>query len=164
MKRSFPGQLTPPVVFVEWIASVPVEVELVARLPVTDEPAETVEYYNPPEMKPSPTFSRAALVRTERQIFISSLSARAAGAGEAQARDVFTQLETILSATGSNLRHLAKATYYVSDDDASSALNKLREEIYDPQRPPAASKVTVHGVGQPDRTLTIDVIAVEPEG
>ncbi len=166
VKRLFPGQLTPPVVFVQWIASVPVEIELVARLPLaeqsplTEGPAETVEHYNPPEVIPSPTFSRAALVRTQRQIYISGLSARAAGDGEAQARDVFDQLTQILSATGSDLRHLAKATYYVSDDDASGMLNKLRGELYDPERPPAASKVTVHGVGKSNRTLTMDMIAV----
>ena len=160
VKRFFPGQLTVPVVFVEWIASAPVEIELVARLPLTGQPAETVEYYNPPEVKPSPAFSRVALVGAERQVFISGLSARAAGDGEAQARDVFVQLKSILAKTGSDMLHLAKATYYVSDDDASKGLDKLRREFFAPQRPPAASKVTVHAVGQPDRTLTIDVIAV----
>jgi len=160
VKRLFPGQLTPPVVFVQWIASVPVEIELVAQLPMTGQPAETVQYYNPPGVKPSPTFSRVALVPTDRQIYISGLSARASGDGESQVRDVFAQLERILSETGSDLRHLAKATYFVSDDDASAMLNKLRPEFYDPKRPPAASKVTVHGVGQSDRTLTMDMIAV----
>jgi enamine deaminase RidA (YjgF/YER057c/UK114 family) len=160
VKRLFPGQLTPPVVFVEWIASAPVEIELVARLPLTDAAAEPIEYYNPPEVIPSPTFSRAALVRTDRQIFISGLSGRVAGDGEAQGRDVFAQLQQVLAATGSDLKHLAKATYYVSDDDASAALNKLRPEFFDPARPPAASKVTVHGVGQSGRTLTMDMIAV----
>ena len=56
--------------------------------------------------------------------------------------------------------HLAKATYYVSDDDGSRGIDKLRPELFDPQRPPAASKVTVHGVGQPARSFTMDMIAV----
>ena len=165
VKRLFPGQLTPPVVFVEWIASAPVEIELVAQLPATlrvpSQPADTVEHYNPPEVKPSPAFSRVALVRGEPQIFTSGLSARAAGDGEAQARDVFAQLKSILTETGGDMRHLAKATYYVSDDDGSRGIDLLRREVLDPERPPAASKVTVHGVGQADRTLTIDMIAVE---
>jgi enamine deaminase RidA (YjgF/YER057c/UK114 family) len=160
VKKLFPGQLTPPVVFVEWIASAPVEIELVAHLPPTDKPAEGVQYYNPPDVMPSPAFSRVALVGAERQVFISGLSARAAGNGEAQARDGFAQLQQILAATGSDMHHLAKATYYVSDDDAGKALDKLRPEFFHPQRPPAASKVTVHGVGQPERTLTMDMIAV----
>jgi len=39
-------------------------------------------------------------------------------------------------------------------------LTKVRSECLDPQRPPAALKVTVHGVGAPERTLSIDAIAV----
>jgi len=161
VKKLFPGRLTPPVVFVEWIASAPVEIEMIAHLPLAAaKPAQPVRYYTPPGVKPSPTFSRVALVQTDRQVYISGLSARKPGNGESQVRDVFAQLKQILTETGSDLRHLAKATYYVSDDDASRMLNKLRPEFYDPQRPPAASKVTVHGVAQPDRTLTIDMIAV----
>ncbi len=85
--------MTPPVVFVEWIASAPVEIELIAQLPPTDKPAESVQYYNPPDVRPLPTFSRVALVRSERQIYISGLFARAAGRGEEQARDLFAQLQ-----------------------------------------------------------------------
>jgi len=161
MKRLFPGQLTPPVVFVEWIASAPVEIEMIVYLPLTgDKPTEPVRYYTPPGVKASPNFSRVAVVQTERRVYISGLSARAAGNGEAQVRDVFAQLQQILSETDSDLRHLAKATYYVSNEDASTMLNKLRPEFYDPKRPPAASKAMVHGVGKPDRTLTMDMIAV----
>jgi enamine deaminase RidA (YjgF/YER057c/UK114 family) len=160
LKKLFPGQLTPPVAFVEWIASVPVEIELIAQLPPKDQPADPVEYYNPPEVIPSPVFSRAALVRTDRQIFTSSLWARSDGEYEARGRDVFTQLQEILAETGSDLRHLVKATYYVSDDETSGVLNTLRPELFDPVRPPAASKATVHGVGKADRTLTMDMIAV----
>jgi enamine deaminase RidA (YjgF/YER057c/UK114 family) len=53
-----------------------------------------------------------------------------------------------------------KATYYVSDADASAALNRLRPRYYDPKRPPAASKAQVAGVGVPDRTVVVDLIAV----
>ncbi|MCH5376182.1 MAG: RidA family protein, partial [Planctomycetes bacterium] len=160
IKRLFPGQLTPPVVFAEWIASVPVEIELIARLPLPNQPTDTVEYYNPPELKASPAFSRVALVHTQRQIYISALYGRAAGNGETQARDVFEQLSLLLAKTGSDLRHLAKATYYVSEDDGSRGIDILRREVFDPDRPPAASKVTVHAVGQPERNLSIDMIAV----
>jgi len=160
LKKLFPGQLTPPVIFVEWLASVPVEIELVAHLPIADGPAETVEFFNPPDVTSSTAFSRVALVRTDRQVYISGLSSRVPGTGEVQARDVFEQLKTILAKTNGDLRYLAKATYYVSDDDASKGLTKVRPEFLDGQRPPAASKVTVHGVGQSQRTLTVDMIAV----
>lgn len=164
IKKLFPGQLLPPVVFVEWIASAPVEIELLARLPVEGKAAEAVEFYNPPGVEPSPSFSRVALVRSARQVFISGISAVEAGDGKAQAEDVFEQLKAIVAETGGDVGHLAKATYYVSDDEASDGLTKVRAEFLDPKRPPAASKVTIHGVGQPERTMAIDVIAVGKGG
>ena len=73
---------------------------------------------------------------------------------------MFSQLQVILKASGSDLRHLAKATYYVSDNDASVKLGELRPKFYDAQRPPAASKAQVFGVGMANRSLTLDMIAV----
>lgn len=160
LKKLFPGQIIPPVVFVEWIAAAPVEIELIAYLPLGGKSAPGVEYYNPPDVRPSPTFSRAALVRSPRQIFISGLYARAAGRGDDQARDVFAQLKAILEKTQSDMLHLAKASYYVSDDDAARGIDRVRLQLFDPARAPAASKVTVYGAGQSQRTLTLDMIAV----
>jgi enamine deaminase RidA (YjgF/YER057c/UK114 family) len=104
-----------------------------------------------------------ALVESNRLAYISGLAARAPGDGEAQVRDVFAQLNDILAQAGSDMRHLAKATYYVSDEDASTMLNKLRGEFFDPARPPAASKVMVQGTGVPEVTLTMDMIAAGRE-
>jgi enamine deaminase RidA (YjgF/YER057c/UK114 family) len=163
LRKFFPDQKLPPVVFVEWIAGVPVEIELIAHLPVADKPAASVQYYNPPDVRPLGTFSRVALVRSPRQIYISSLFARAGGRGEEQARDVFAQLTTILDAAGSDMRHLAKATYYVCDDDAGRGYDIARPKVLDPKRPPAASLIMVHGVGKSGRTLTMDMIAVGNE-
>lgn len=186
--RRFPAQSVPPLVFVQWIASAPVEIEMVAWLPggsapavpqarsapsssafsspgaaphARPSPSDTVlRYYNPPDVKPSPNFSRVVLSRADRLVFIPGLVSRTPGDGTAQVRDIFAQLEEILRATGSDRQHLAKATYYVSDAEASAALDKLRSEYYDPQRPPAASKAMVRGVGQAERSLAIEMIAV----
>ena len=68
--------------------------------------------------------------------------------------------ETILAETGSDIRHLAKASYFVCDADASRGFDVVRPIAFDPLRPPAASLVMVHGVGRAGRTLTMDVIAV----
>ena len=82
---------------------------------------------------------------------------------EPQADLLFGQLEEILKKTGSDMRHLVKATYYVSDDDAARWIDRTRPKVYDPIRPPAASKLMVHGVGHAQRTMTVDMIAVEAE-
>lgn len=159
----FPNQRTPPVTFVEWLAPPPVEIELVAQLPAGDKDAPHVEYYNPPDVSPMQIFSRAALVHADRQIFVGGLFAEKANGGQEQALNVFEQLQTILSKTGSDLRHLAKGTYYAVDDGSARGLDRARLWLYDQDRPPAASKCMVHGVGQPDRTLTMDMIAVEAD-
>ncbi|MCU0960450.1 MAG: Rid family hydrolase [Pirellulaceae bacterium] len=163
LQEFFPNQLLPPVVFVEWIAQAPVEIELIAQLPAANTAGPHVEYFNPPDVRPLPTFSRVALVRSDQQIYVSGLFARKAGRGEEQATDVFEQLQTILSQTGSDMQHLAKATYYVSDDDAGRGFDRVRPRLFDPQRPPAASKVMVYGAGQAARTVTMDMIAVPRE-
>jgi hypothetical protein len=59
--------------------------------------------------------------------------------------------------------HLAKATYYVTDGDASQKLNEIRPEFYPSSRPPSASKASVEHVGFPNRTVTMDLIGVVPE-
>ena len=86
VQKFFPGQITPPVVFVEWLAAVPIEIEMIAQLPLSGEAAENVKYFTPPEVRPSNTFSKVALVRTERQIYISGLYARVPSRGEPQAQ------------------------------------------------------------------------------
>lgn len=160
LKAYYPNQLLPPVVFVEWLAPPPVEIELIAQLPAGDKSAPAVEYYNPPDVSPLQIFSRAALVHTDRQIFVGGLFAHKAEGGQEQALDVFDQLQTILAKAGSDLQHLAKGTYYAVDDGAARGLDRARLWLYDQDRPPAASKCMVHGVGMPHRSLTMDMIAV----
>ena len=58
--------------------------------------------------------------------------------GAAEVKDVFGKLDALLKRHGSDFKHLAKATYYVSTEAVSKALNELRPNYYDPQRPPAA--------------------------
>lgn len=162
------NQMAPPCVFVEWQSSLPIEIELViadlsspsAKPMKSASSREPLEFLTPPGMTASPVFCRVVRVNDPRTIFVSGLFSREAGGGAAQVNDVFAQLQEILKASGSDLRHLAKATYYVSDNDASAKLNELRPKFYDPARPPAASKAQVLGVGMTGRTLTLDMIAV----
>lgn len=160
----------PPCVFVEWQSTLPIEIELIVTVPqevlgrerAADKqtPREPLEFITPPGTTASPVFCRVVRINDPRTIFVSGLFARDAGDGAAQVSDVFAQLQEILKTGGSDLRHLAKATYYVSDNDASAKLNELRPKFYDPARPPAASKAQVFGVGMTGRSLTLDMIAV----
>ena len=61
---------------------------------------------------------------------------------------------------GSDMAHLVKATYYVADQLADEEINAIRPTLYDPRRPPAASKLSVRGTGRKGKASTFDMIAV----
>jgi enamine deaminase RidA (YjgF/YER057c/UK114 family) len=165
----YAGQPVPPLVLVEWKSSrtTPIEIELVAwgGEPAAD--AEAMEFLTPPGMTASPIYCRVCRVNSPRAIFISGLnpvirddSLSAEARGGAEVLEVFSSLDRILTLTGSDFQHLAKATYYVSTDAASASLNKLRPNYYNAARPPAASKAMVAGVGRAGSGLNVDMIAV----
>ncbi len=156
--KFFGSHKAAPQSFVEWSSNLPIEIELIASLPPQDGPV--IEYLTPPGLTASPVFSRVAIINSPTVIYTAGLISRVSGNGEAQVRSVFAQLQELTAATQSDLKHLAKATYYVADNDVSTMLNKIRPEYYDPARPPSASKALVAGVGRESRTLTIDMIAV----
>jgi enamine deaminase RidA (YjgF/YER057c/UK114 family) len=152
----------PPVTLVEWTARDSIEIEMVVADPAgrKKRPA-AVEYLTPPGMTASPVFSRVARINHGKRVYTSGL----VGVGkdpEAEVKDVFAKLEGVLKKSGSDFKHLAKATYYVSTDDASKQLNLLRPRYYDPKHPPAASKAPVRGVGGKGSGLVLDMIAVAP--
>jgi enamine deaminase RidA (YjgF/YER057c/UK114 family) len=158
LKKFFPGQMVPPVLFIEWLTTIPVEIEMVARLPADKKAASSLVHYNPPDCVSFPSFSRIALVYTDRQIYIGGLFGE--GKGEEEGLDLFAKLGNVLSKAGSDVQHMAKASYYATDDLSARFFDKARSKFLDPRCPPAASKVNVHGVGQAGRTMTLDMIAV----
>lgn len=154
----FYGGQAVPQVFVEWTYS-SIEIELIAYAGKTTE-GEPIEYLTPSEMKASPLYSRIARINNGPTIFISGLyGMKGTNAGD-EIKEIFATLEQVAGKAGSDLKHLAKATYYVASEDASKKLNELRPNWYDPKRPPSASKAMVAGTGIAGKTITIDMIAV----
>ena len=162
ISQFFGDEPVPPLVFVEWISTLPIEIELVAGTAQTQPAGQgsVLEFITPPGMQASPLFSRVVRVNHGRTIYLPGLHAPSAVEPESECREVFTALRGMLEAAGSDFRHLVKATYYVSTEQASQQLNAIRPDYYDPQRPPAASKAVVPGVGVAGRALTLDMIAV----
>jgi enamine deaminase RidA (YjgF/YER057c/UK114 family) len=154
------GKKKVPFVFVEWKSDLPIEIELIASAPVAGGDVPVIQYLTPAGMKGSPLFARVVRIDRGDVIYTSALYGEKAGSGEEQTLSIFDQLQSILKKTNGDLKHLAKATYYVSDADASGKLNDIRPKFYDPQRPPAASKAMVPNVGMRDRSISIDMIGV----
>ncbi len=158
--KFFGDRPVPPLVFVEWqSANLPIEIELIAYAG-KEKAGEPIEYLTPPGLQASPVFSRVARINHGSTIYLSGLTAAQAKNATEEVHEVFGTLRGLLEKTGSDLRHLAKATYYVTNLDASDKLNELRPRYYDQRRPPAASKAFVTGVETPGKGLMIDMIAV----
>lgn len=156
----FPRGKAPPIVCIAWTSpSRATEIELIAAAPDIKDTNETVTYITPPGDKSSPVFSRVARVHANEVIYVSGL---AGGSGtEAQrVQRVFAEMKAVTEEAGSDLRHLVKATYYVSTNEAGEALNEIRPALYDPLRPPAASKIMVPHTGEAGESILIDMIAV----
>ena len=161
MVRFFDPQAVPPLIFVESQSTSPIEIELIAAGNQIDANSpDTIEYLTPPGMKASPVYSRVARINRGNTIYISGLYGQAALTPESQLREIFSTLEYLADKTGSDLRHLVKATYYVTDDESDKKLNDLRSKSFDPARPPAASKIRVVGAGMENTSVTLDIIAV----
>ncbi|WP_169977000.1 RidA family protein [Tautonia rosea] len=158
----FQGNVVPPLVLVEWQSTLPIEIELVATAPDPGSD-QVIDYLATPSLPASPVYSRVARVNRGDLVFLSGLFGSEGASGAAQVEEIFDAMIALLKTSGSDLDHLAKATYYVSANDSSQALNDLRPNYYDPNRPPAASKAQVRGVGRGGRSITVDMIAVVPE-
>lgn len=161
LRGAFGAAACPPVVLVEWESSLPIEIEFVVASKNSSGDAAPMEFLTPPWMTASPVFCRVTRVNVPQRIYVSGLFGSNTDPNSgAEVREVFSILQRALDAAGSNLQHLAKGTYYVSDAAVSKTFNDVRPQFYDPARPPAASKAQVAGSGKPPRTLTIDMIAV----
>jgi enamine deaminase RidA (YjgF/YER057c/UK114 family) len=154
----------PPVVFVEWISPAPnppIEIEAIAtaKSEVSQE-TNSVTYLTPPGTTGTKVFSRVARVNHGKVIYFSELSGSKGKNGENQIKEIYQTLKQLAEKSGSDFEHLVKATYYVSDEDASNQLNALRTHYYNPLTPPAASKARIKTIGLPGRTVGMDMIAV----
>jgi enamine deaminase RidA (YjgF/YER057c/UK114 family) len=164
--RFFDGK-APPIVFVEWISPAPnppIEIELVAAAEGDfSHEHDPVTFLTPPGTTSTKVFSRVVRVNHGKLIFMNEFVGKAEENAENQVTSIFKQLEFTAKLADTDFLHLVKATYYVSDDAASGKLNDLRPLYFDPKRPPAASKAKVAAIGAPDRTVSIDMIAVKGE-
>ena len=157
--KFFNGRPAPPMVFVEWTSKTPIEIELIVAGGVPGASSEAVEYITPPGMKASPVFCRVVRINFGRNVYISGIEGSGVTQPEAQVRGIFSELEYLSRKTGSDMKNLVKATYYVTDAETSSQLNQLRPEFYDPARPPSASKAMVRSTGTHGSGIVIDMIA-----
>ena len=159
IEEFFGDRLAPPVSVVEWISTLPIEIEMVVHSP-HGEPGAGLTHEWLPWLTASPAYCRLTRVHSNTQIFVSGCGGEIRSDDAHQVSQAFETLQMRLEDAGSDLFHMAKATYYVRNQAASLAVNEIRPTLYDPEHPPAASKALVYGIGQTGRSVSVDMIAV----
>lgn len=155
----FKNESIPPLVFVDWISADPViEIELIASSPVKTVRDQQVDYITPPGMTPSPVYSKVSRLNYGKKVYLSGLYGVSSKSSDTEVNSLFTLMDKVLKASGSDFNNLLKATYYVSNNQYSKSLGDLRPKYYDPKRPPAASKAMLKGIGLNGAGISIDMI------
>jgi len=158
---SFDGGPVPPLVLVEWVSTLPAEIELIASardLPAP--PGERVAWLPLPWLTVSPRYCRVAHVGGGVPlIFIGGIDGDSDSQARGQMKLIFERIGSTLYEAGSSYRNLVKATYYLGDAKARAELGDIRGVYYDPTRAPAASALESRSLGVPGRTALIDLIA-----
>ena len=92
-------------------------------------------------------------------VFTSGLTGRP-GDAEAQIRNTFDKLSSVLEDAGTSIRNIVKATIYLTDlEDRARYLNDIWSEIF-PENPPA--RTCVQAGLSPNTAVEIEAIAIIP--
>ena len=116
---------------------------------------------------PHPKLSYSQAVRIGNLLFVAGQPGIEFSSGivsddfEAQARQAFQNLATVLQAGGSSFQRVIKTTIWLRDATNFETLNKLYTEYF-PVDPPARSTPVV-GLPKPNLQISIEAIAVVGE-
>ena len=78
---------------------------------------------------------------------------------EAQARQIWHNLEAAVKSVGGSLNDIVKTTTYVTSLNYAAAIRKVREERF-PTNPPTSTLLVVAGLASLDYLMEIEAIAV----
>ena len=84
----------------------------------------------------------------------------AKGDPEAQARQVWRNIEAAVQSVGGTLQDVVKSTTYITNIEYTAAARKVREELFQSSKPPTSTLLVVSELAQPDFLVEIEVIAV----
>jgi 2-iminobutanoate/2-iminopropanoate deaminase len=124
---------------------------------------------NPPGVNPPRgNYVQAVIAQAPALVFVSGQVAmdehnNIVGKGdiEAQARQVFHNLQVVLEAAGSSLRDIVMWTIYDTNvGEHMETLNRVGREVFGGTGFPASTKVGVTRLSHPDYLVEIDAVAV----
>ena len=126
-----------------------------------------LQHFRAPEgLAPGPGYSHAVTgrgrwVATAGQVALDD-AGKLVGAGdlEAQARQVFANLDRALAAAGASFADVIKLNFYLTDITLLPAVRAVRDEYIDTARPPASTAVQVSALAMPDLMIEIEAWAI----
>jgi 2-iminobutanoate/2-iminopropanoate deaminase len=113
---------------------------------------------NPPSLFNSAPSGFSQGIRTGQTIYCSGQVSRAEGL-EAQTREAFTNVRTLLAYAGATMGDIVKMTIYSTDDRCWQKTAEIRNEFVKPPFP-AATMVVVKGLARPEYLVEVDVTAI----
>jgi enamine deaminase RidA (YjgF/YER057c/UK114 family) len=132
------------------------ECEGVARL--RQKPAAALAMLNPPEMNPSPAYSKAAVIGSEKLILTGTQLAFRAE--ESDVHLAFQRISKSLEAAGSSMKHVAFSSLYSLTNAVSAKIRAARFDYYDKAKPPASTLLLFEGLPSMDASFAIELVAV----
>ncbi len=128
-----------------------------------------IRFLNPPTLSPPAGYSHVAEVSGGKLLFVSGQVAldrdgKLVGPGdlEAQARQVFANLQAALEAAGTDFAHVLKLTFYVTDASKMAVVRQVRDAFVDVRHPPASTAVQVARLVREEWLLEVDAVASAP--
>lgn len=125
-----------------------------------------MRYLNPPTLAKSAGYSHVVEAKAGRTLYVSGqiatdASGAVVGEGdiEAQARQVFANLEAALAAGGASLSQVVKITVFMTDVAQLAKFRMVRDSRFG-ANPPASSLVEVSRLVRPELLIEIEAVAV----
>ncbi len=115
-------------------------------------------HLSPKEMSPSPNYSKAALVSSDRIIFTG------AQVGfhyqDADVRLAFQRMAKVLEQNQGSIKRVAFSNFYPVTAGMIETIRNIRFEFFDKDHPPAATMITFESVPGMDASMAIELVAV----
>ena len=121
-------------------------------------PSAALVYLSPKEMNPSPNYSKATLVGSDRIIFTGTQMAF--HYQDADIRLAFQRMAKVLDQNHGSIRRVAFSNFYPVSNGMVEKVRNLRFEFFDKEHPPAATMLVYEGLPGMDASMAIELIAV----
>ena len=115
-------------------------------------------HLSPKEMNPSPNYSQAALVSSDRIIFTGTQVGF--HYQDSDVRLAFQRMAKVLEQNQGSIKRVAFSSFYPVTVGMIEKIRNVRFEFFDKDHPPAATMITFESVPGMDASMAIELVAV----